>query len=255
MKLPPAYVRLDVGESRLFVRQEAADWARRALSARGTLQAWASDRPTARTLEGRGRVWDVPAPVAGPDGRDRWAVRHYRRGGAVAPLLDDRYLALETPRPVQELRASEAVRARGIPTPAVMAGAVYPVGLFYRADLVTELIPGGVDLRALLFSPGEGPDVERAMEATGRLVRRMESAGIYHRDLNAANVLLTENGAVEAHLLDLDRCQVREAGTPAPVGPMRDRLRRSLRKLQGQADTPLGPEVWKALKRGLGEEA
>jgi hypothetical protein len=59
-------------------------------SRRGTLYDWASHR--ARDIHaGRGPVHVVDAPVPGPAGAARWVVRHYRRGGAAAPLLGDRY--------------------------------------------------------------------------------------------------------------------------------------------------------------------
>jgi len=271
VKAPGGYVELELDDRRVWVWGEAAGWARSALSAAGTLHDWAAEQPGARTMEGRGLVWDVPAPVPGPDGRERWAVRHYKRGGAVAaPVLDDRYLAVDTPRPLRELRCSEVVRARGIPTPAVVAGAVYPAGIFYKADLVTEVVPRAVDLRELLFGEGAdggtagggaetgghggGADPARALEAAGRLIRRMEHAGVYHPDLNAGNLLVTGSDPVEVHLLDLDRCQARDQGTPAPVGPMADRLRRSLRKLAGRADAPLPDQLRAALERGLSGE-
>lgn len=260
MKAPDAFVLLEGSAGRVWARTEAASWAAAVLDGGGTLHGWAEGHPEARALAGRGRVWDVPAPVPGPDGRDRWAVRHYRRGGAMAPLLGDRYGAVGTPRPLREMEASEAARARGIPTPAVMAGAVYPAGIFERADLVTELVPG-TDLRTVLFGggdgrPAEGEAAEAALEATGRLVRSLELRGVYHPDLNAANVLLHGEAPPQAWLLDLDRCQVRSEGVPAPRGPMRDRLRRSLAKLSragGRTEAP--PPYLEALERGLEEEA
>jgi 3-deoxy-D-manno-octulosonic acid kinase len=196
----------------------------------------------------------------------------------MAPLLGDRYVSgLEGPRPLLELRASAAVRARGVPTPAVVAGAVYPAGLFYRADLVTELVPGGTDLRTVLFGDGGrsgapgggtrdgagdgddpaagGPSREEALEAAGRLVRRMEQAGVEHPDLNAGNILLTgEDELTRAHLLDLDRCRVLAPGESAQVGPMRQRLLRSLWKLQRGSGAPLSHDELASLGQGFGEE-
>lgn len=254
MSVPAGFVGVETRGAQAWVREEAEAWAREVLGRGDRLHAWAATRPGARPLEGRGRVWDVPAPASGPDGRRRWAVRHYRRGGAVASLLDDRYLAAGAPRPLRELRASEAARARGVPTPAVVAGAVYPAGPFYRADLVTELVPDGVELRALLFDAAPGPDPARALEATGRLIRLLEARGVRHPDLNAANVLLTGGEAVEAWLLDLDRCGVGPEGRAAPAGPMRRRLRRSLEKLARRGGGGgLPGELDEALARGLGE--
>ncbi len=271
MKIPEAYVPLRGEGERAWVRREVVDWARPLVEAGRPLHAWARDAEGARPLSGRGTVWDVPAPVRGPDRRDRWAVRHYWRGGAVAPLLGDRYLKVGEPRPVLELAAAEHVRSRGISTPAVIAGAVYPAGPFqYRADLVTEMIPDAVDLGLLLFGaaalkdgapedaraeapqPADDDLAHAALEAAGGLVREMERAGIYHPDMNARNILLTrEGGEVRAHLLDLDRCQCRERGVPVPVGPMRERLRRSLTKLGARAGRELDEGRREALARGM----
>ena len=261
-EVPEGYVRRTVGRAEVWSWSPTADQVVALLEDHETLHDWASGVDAARALQGRGTVWDVPAPGPGPEGRSRWAVRHFRRGGMMEPLLEDRYVAgMDAPRPLAELYASVGVRARGIPTPAVVAAAMYPAGVFYRGDLVTELIPDGTDLRGLLFAEAD-PWAEPALEETGRLVRRMELAGVYHPDLNAANLLVTARttGASEApgdasgltvHLLDLDRCQTREGGTPAPRGPMRERLERSLRKLGAASDRPLSDGEWAALRRGF----
>lgn len=256
MTLPDGYAEERAGGASAFVVDGGAAWVREALGGGRTLHGWAAGRPGAEALSGRGTVYAVKAPMAGPDGRERWAVRHYRRGGRVAaPLLDDRYLALGTPRPLRELHASAAARARGVPTPAVVAGAVYPAGLFYRADLVTELVPGGRELSDVLFgrdvtagreaaegarprSDTEGPawSAETVLEAAADLARALEEAGVDHPDFNARNVLLTEGtgGAPRAWVLDLDRCAVHPPdGVPAP-GRMGRRLLRSVVKIAGQ---------------------
>jgi hypothetical protein len=80
-------------------------------------------------------------------------VRHYQRGGAVGPILGDRYLSLGRYRPLCETVASLEARERGISTPAVVAGIVYPAGIFYRADLVTEEIPNAVAVAGPLWCP------------------------------------------------------------------------------------------------------
>ncbi|HSR42729.1 MAG TPA: lipopolysaccharide kinase InaA family protein [Longimicrobiales bacterium] len=190
-----------------------------------TLHEWAEDRARS-TLAGRG-----PVHVAEVAGEDR-AVRHYFRGGAVAVVLGDRYLRLGVPRPVRELRASVAARERGVPTPRVVAGAVYPTGLFYRADLVTDYVADSRDLAAVLFGDEDDDTRRTALVATGELVGRMAAAGLRHPDLNARNVLLTpSDGGLRALLLDLDRCSVEPARRPTPALAMLARLRRSLAKL------------------------
>ncbi len=258
MKLPEEYAQVDFDDVSAFGVQAVMPWLRGTLAAGLTLAQWAAARPDAERRQGRGRVDVVPAPVTGPDGRERWAVRHYWRGGAVAaPLLRDRYLAMGDPRPVHELEASHQARLRGIRTPAVVAGAVYRAGIFYRADLVTELIPDGADLGEILFgaTPPEPERARASLEAAGLLVRRLEEARIHHPDLNAKNILLAGDGGTDAHLLDLDGCRILDARAIIPVGPMRRRLERSLRKLEDRSGRPLGSDAWSALKTGFGEEA
>lgn len=253
MTLPPGYDAVPTREAWGFALHDAVPWMREVLAAPGTLYAWAAAHPEASTMAGRGRVYSVPAPAPGPDGRTRWAVRHYFRGGAVARWLDDRYLAVGAPRPLLEARASTTARSRDIPTPAVVAGAVYRSGLFYRADLVTEHIPASSDLADVLFGDNRlALPAEGALTAAGSLVRALERAGVLHPDLNAKNIVLhSAPDGPQAHLVDLDRCCTRQAGVPAPAFPMRRRLERSLRKFETRAGRYLPKGAWSALHRGF----
>lgn len=258
MSLPAGYEGVDIGPVHAFAVREAVTWLREVLASGETLGSWASARASGTALAGRGAVFSVPAPVAGPEGRPRWVARHYYRGGAVAaPLLGDRYLALGHPRPLQELVASHNARARGIPTPAVVAGAIYDAGIWYRADLVTEQIPDGTDLAEVLFGQNEAKiDPAAALSATGALVRRLERTGILHPDLNAKNVVLARDGAeVRAHLVDLDGCRARAPGVPAPAFTMRQRLERSLRKFGRRTHRPLSEESWTRLRSALADKS
>lgn len=253
MTLPAGYRPLSAGEASGFALEADAAWAEAALRDAGTLREWAGSGSGGSPDPGpTGR--GVVHVVARPDAEGRIAVRPYRRGGWMAPLLDDRYLAAGTPRPLLELQASVAVRARGIPTPPVLAGAIYPAGVFYRADLVTLLIPGA-DLAAVLWGPDPCWPAPRALEAAGQLVRTLEAAGVDHPDLNAKNILVNpEEDGGTLYLLDLDRCRVGEPGRVRPTS-MRPRLRRSLRKLGQMHGRPLGRAEWSALAHGLGEDA
>lgn len=258
MSLPGGYDEVEVGRVRAFAVRAAAPWLREVLAAGATLHRWGRGSASGVSLVGRGEVFSVPAPVPGPDARERWVVRHYYRGGGVAaPLLGDRYLAVGQPRPVRELLATHHARTRGIPTPAVVAGAVYGAGLWYRADLVTEQIPDARDLAEVLWGGG-AHDVspEAVLFTAGRLVRRLERTGILHADLNAKNLLVVGRGtAARVYLVDLDRCCAREPGVPVPVFSMRRRLERSLRKFENRTGRRLTSEAWSALRSGFAEKA
>ena len=239
----------DPGAVRAFVLPGAVPWLEGLLKGGGEIHPWAGSHPARRALGGRGETWSVPAPDGG-DGR--WVVRRYYRGGLAAGWLGDRYLALGEPRPFAEGRASQEARRRGIPTPKVVAGAVYPEGIFYRADLVTEEIPHATDLASLLASPPGSVGADEALAAAGALVRRLELEGIFHPDVHAGNVVIQAlGGGSQAHLVDLDRCCVRSLGVPAPAFPMRRRLERSLRKLERRLGVPLAPSAWHALRTGF----
>jgi len=251
VNLPDGYRSTTGRDAWGFASDGAAEWLAELLASGRTLHAWAGAHPQRRPLAGRGRIWAVPAPAPGPTGTGGWVVRHYHRGGVMARFLHDRYARAGGSRPLAELRASLETSRRRIATPAVVAGAVYPAGAFYRADLVTEEIPGGVDLAGVLFG-GRGaalppPD---ALAAAGTLVRSLAEAGVRHRDLNAGNIVLQAGAAgLRAWVVDLDGCVVGRASTAA-AGAMRRRLERSLRKLGARTGRPLETDAWDALRAG-----
>lgn len=259
MNVPDAYrLAFSDRQAEAFAAPDAVEWTKEALDSGRTLHEVAMARTSdpddpdgGMRLRGRG-----PVPVVdGPGGR--WAVRHYHRGGAVAPLLGDRYLRGGTPRPAVEARWSREAIRRGIPTPRVVAGAVYPAGVFYRADLVTEYVPDSRDLAAVLFGEGQtgpegGPAIgpEEALDLAGRLLVHAAERGLYHPDLNARNILLARSeGALQPWLVDLDRCRVQVAGPDLVTQTMLKRLERSVLKI-ARAGGRAVPKAWLETLRG-----
>ena len=246
MNLPPElHAVRGTSSARAFTSQEAEAWVRSVLGDGERLHEAASRQADA-ILQGR-----APVPVlTTPQGR--WAIRRYQRGGMVAgPLLGDRYLRLGLPRPVREALASHELRQRGVPTPRVMAGAVYPGRVFYRADLVTEFVPDAADLTCLLFEEERsGPERAEVMEGVGRLLAFTAAAGVEHLDLNAKNVLVARRSTgIRPLLLDLDRCLVLPPGTRVDPRAMLKRLYRSLRKYETASGRLLGAGEWSILSR------
>ena len=207
----------------------------------GTLFEAASRLPRLGELQGRG-----PALITEIAGR-ACVVRHYRRGGAVAGLLDDRYARLAQNRVLRELRVSESARARGVATPAVQCAAWYNHGLFRRFDIATMYIAASRDLADVLF--GEEAVPERALRASVRLIRDMLRAGLVHQDLNLKNILIAPD---RAYVLDLDRCRVEEGVSAATSQVMRDRLLRSLSKWERRTGKAAPPGVRKQLAEAFG---
>ena len=232
---------------------EGADWIATILEAGQTLHGWAREQDDVVSFTGRGVVHAVPAPTFGPDRGERWVVRHYRRGGAVARYLDDRYLAAGDSRPIRELKASVEARSRGVPTPAVVAGAVYAAGMFYRADVATEFIPNAESLAHLLFGSGDRQiDVESTLRVAGTVVRTLEDTHVLHPDVNAGNILVRDHvGTTEAYVIDLDRCNVLARTSSGSPRFMRDRLERSLRKLGELHGVEVSDAGWRALRDGF----
>jgi len=207
-------------------------------------------------MVGRGTLYAIDAPTPGPDSRPRWAVRRYYRGGMMAPVLGDLHLHSRITRPVRELWSTVEARARGVPAPAVVAGALYRLGPFYRADLVTELIPGARTLEALVCGSGGIADASDLLIHGGRLVGRLERALVLHIDLNASNILLVRGEEQSgARVVDLDGCIVFPLDQRPFGDVMRKRIERSLRKLERKYERPLTPHEWEALRSGYEDEA
>jgi 3-deoxy-D-manno-octulosonic acid kinase len=243
--VPPGLAAVSSGAAWGFAAPEAHAWVMEALDKGSRLRDVAAAHPRVLELRGRGAVYSVPAPGG------RWVIRPYRRGGAVArPILGDRYVRLGLARPFVEAAASVEATRRGIPTPRVLAGLVYPAGPFYRADLVTEYIGGAANLADALWAGPPSPFLSRrrALRAAGLLLASMARAGVEHVDLNAGNILLRQEGEnLTAMLLDLDRCLLKPEGA-ASFSRMLARLERSLRKLGERAGEPLSGENLETLR-------
>lgn len=186
---------------------------------------------------GRGSAWIVRA-AAGV-----WVLRHYRRGGAVARLSEDRYVftGYERSRSVREFRLLRTLRQRGLPVPEPIAARVVRAGLTYSADLITTYL---ADTRSLGERLADGVLDASTLAAAGRCIRRFHDAGVCHADLNAHNILLDETGA--AYLIDFDRARLRRPG-PWQAANLR-RLRRSCDKLARQHGAPeFDADAWERL--------
>jgi 3-deoxy-D-manno-octulosonic acid kinase len=251
--LPDGYGLLIRGEVRAFAWTPAMGWLERSLDEDGTLEAWACGAGSVEIARGRGSVRAREAPLSGPDGSRRWVCRHYRRGGWAAPLLGDRYLAGELGRPFHELTVSDVARARGVRTPAVVAGAVYGAGVLRRADLVTEQVPCARSLATWLLDVPE-PDLEQdLLRRAGHALGELERARVLHGDASAGNFLLPTAGP--AWIVDLDRGTASSLERPAFIGRMRRRLERSLRKIAAIRGVELTSSSWQALRTSYEETA
>ena len=183
-------------------------------------------------------------------GARTWALRHYRRGGAVARITSDRYLwtGLERTRAFREWRLLRCLHEEGLPVPSPVAAHVRRSGLTWRGDIITERLAGTRSLASAMISGGiEG----KTWEAVGSTLRRFHDRGVDHADLNAHNVLL--DSGMRVFLVDFDRGAVR-----AGAGWKRrnlNRLRRSLDKIARTRGGEFGAPDWRRLLRAYGSAA
>lgn len=237
--VPDGYRTRGTAFATAMVWEEASAWMDSVLASGMTVYDWSERRQGRTEFRGRGPVFSVPAPAAGPDGAARWAVRHFLRGGAMAMHMGDRYVRVGRPRPFRELAASMTARARGVRTPAVVCGVIYPDGPFYRADLVTEVVPNTRTLADTLYEQDGTRGWLVAMTRSGELIRRLADAGVFHVDLNAHNILLTEEPDGDVFVVDLDRARILSHSSKSARERMTARLIRSIVKV----GTPTGERL------------
>jgi 3-deoxy-D-manno-octulosonic acid kinase len=208
-------------------------------------QFWATDGRITPIDRGRGAAWFID------QGADHWVLRHYRRGGLMARLSEDRYFWTgETRvRSFVEYRLLASLVALGMPVPVPIAARYERRGPWYRCDLITRRIAGAASLSGVLaVSPLSGASWRRV----GSTIARLHAAGADHADLNAHNILLGDDGTVS--IVDFDRGRKRPAGAWAERNL--SRLHRSLAKIS--ADLPadrFSDNAWQNLRAGYAEHA
>jgi 3-deoxy-D-manno-octulosonic acid kinase len=169
---------------------------------------------------GRGSAWFIAS------GARHWALRHFRRGGFIARLSQDRYVwaGEDKVRAFAEWRLLELLTRRGLPVPKPIAARYQRTGLSYRCDLITQRILDANPLSAVL-ALGALPEAQ--WRAVGAAIARLHGAGVDHADLNAHNILIDVTGVVS--VIDFDRGQTRRPGSWSSRNLQR--LRRSLDKI------------------------
>jgi 3-deoxy-D-manno-octulosonic-acid transferase len=158
-------------------------------------------------------------------GERGYVLRHYRRGGLMARLSDDRFwrAAPQDSRAMREFTLLRLMRSWQLPVPEPVAASHRPRGLFYQADILVGLIPDSANTVQWLQ---RRPLASAEWQALGRAIRRLHERQVFHADLNAHNLLL--DGAGQAWVVDFDKCEVRWGDDWKPRNL--ERLHRSLRK-------------------------
>ncbi len=196
-------------------------------------QYWRSRHELHDVQRGRGSAWFIAS------GSRQWALRHYRRGGLIARLSQDRYFwaGENRVRSFAEWRLLDLMTQQGLPVPQPVAARYSRVGLWYRCDLITRRIVDAEPLSVVLL---RGPISEPQWRAVGAAVARLHRAGIDHADLNAHNILLGRNTVT---VIDFDRGRLRPPG--AWSARNLQRLQRSFAKIsQGLPAERISPRTW-----------
>jgi 3-deoxy-D-manno-octulosonic acid kinase len=195
-------------------------------------------------LNGSARGRGAAQFVNSSDGR-RFVLRHYRRGGLMARLSADRFVwhGEERTRPFAEWHLTYRLHRAGLPVPAPIAARYRHRASSYTGDIITERLPTVGSLAECLRT---GALATLTWVGIGRCIRRFHDLGVCHADLNAHNVLLSEENV---YLIDFDRCQLRGPGLWRDGNLVR--LRRSIEKVTWALPAErFGESDWHALLDG-----
>jgi 3-deoxy-D-manno-octulosonic acid kinase len=203
---------------------------------------WRRAGAVAIETSGRGEVLIVS------HGDETWVLRHYRRGGLVARVIDDHYLWLgaDRARAFREWRLLRRLHTAGLPVPNPVAAHVYRTGAIYTADIITSYLQG---TRKLSWFIAQGRAPADCWRRIGAMIRAVHDHGVDHPDLTAHNVLLDEAG--NTYLVDFDNAEVKPPGEWRRLGV--DRFNRSLRKVALETGTEFDPAAWADLEAGYAD--
>lgn len=177
-----------------------------------------------------------------------WVLKHYWRGGVIGKIFNDRYVwrSLETTRAYQELLLLNTLQSLELPSPIPIAARIIKHGLFYQADIITQAIDNNQSLVQRLKQPADNA----LWQNIGRTIARFHSNGIYHDDLNAHNILISERN--EISLIDFDKGKVIKNGQQW-MSKNLARLNRSLAKESTKGTiNHFNTGNWSALMKGYG---
>lgn len=198
---------------------------------------WLAEGRATPMGEGRGSAWLLHAQAGD------WVLRRYRRGGLPGKLIRDRYWHWSTAlsRPWREFRITARLHADGLAVPRPIAACLTRHGLVDTGALITACIPDAVSLGEAMRTRTDSVD---DWQAIGRLIAQLHAAGVWHADLNIANLLADTHR--QWHVIDLDRARLR-TGRGWQAGNLA-RLRRSIDKLHSQhPDVAMDETRWTAM--------
>lgn len=170
------------------------------------------------TQGGRQSAWFVEGDFG------KAVLRYYRRGGLRAKFGQESYfwLGQKKVRAFAEIHVLEHLRKQNILVPEPIAAAYWHKGLWYKNAILMRRINHAKTLAQCLQSADPA--------AVCQTIKSMHSAGVWHADLNANNILLDNQQQI--WLIDFDRAKITNVSKRQAQNNFL-RLRRSLIKIAG----------------------
>ena len=157
----------------------------------------------------------IPSVLIQGTDNEKMVIKQYTRGGLARKFSKDIFWGKL--RPLRELKVMEEARLRNIQTAEIMAVIIHKMPVFfYRAHLVSKVIPGGLDLKTYIEKLNQTTTTRRLSEkrqaiiSVARAVRNMHDKGIYHADLNMKNIVIQKKnpGLPVSYIIDFDKSTV-----------------------------------------------
>ena len=202
--------------------------------------------PQRRLYPGRAPVTALPCPGLG-----EIVVRPCLHGGLWGKVAQDLYFGSE--RAHREITRCQKLHQEKIPTPKILAVCFYPVGPWWRIDVLTSFVPESRDLASFLSKRPTPSERHRAFSAVRKLLDQCTRQGIRHPDLNARNLLLSGlvTPPISAWLLDVDAIQWGLNPSSDLATTNQNRLLRSLLKLARRGNLGFSekeiPKLWREI--------
>ncbi len=167
----------------------------------------------------------------------------------MASILRDSYFGFSVikSRAFREFRLLKKMDDLDLPVPIAVAAHVEKGLLSYRADLITEELK---HIETLSDRLSGGVLDEAGWQKIGRCIKQFHQHDIYHADLNARNILLSES--LDVYLIDFDNSYIRLGSGTWKLANL-TRLKRSLLKFKSNTDGfNFDEDDWSALLAGYG---
>jgi len=205
---------------------------------------------SSRSIDNNGRGTVYLKTLNTSVGRTDVVVKKYQRGGVIRHFNKHLYWHqhYSRSRVWLEFKLLSKMIAMNLPVPVPVAGMVrmkFPQ--WFESIIITqEIVQSKTLANSLQSHQSTDPSISHSLwQSVGKTIKRFHTAGIHHADLNASNILVTDNHDI--YLIDFDRGRLRADRTGWKKGNL-DRLQRSMAKLKKrQPDFHYSKENWDVL--------